>query len=175
MRVFERYGEWKCSEPDIDQWILRPDWWLGAADQADKWSVSQSRDISIHWAEPSSVKTDNYTHSFLLRLVRESCGEIYYWIGRYFCIIFSLLFHQQDIFEESFVWKSNLGFQISTVSIVQWWWGFRMRSQRLWTANINMRIIESRLKCDKNESSWTFNQRLVSAKRILMFNPQSQL
>ena len=106
---------------------------------------------------------------------RESCGEIYYWIGRYFCIIFSLLFHQQDIFEESFVWKSNLGFQISTVSIVQWWWGFRMRSQRLWTANINMRIIESRLKCDKNESSWTFNQRLVSAKRILMFNPQSQL
>ena len=48
VRVFERYGQWKCSEPDIDQWILRPDWWLGAADQADKWSVSQSRDISIH-------------------------------------------------------------------------------------------------------------------------------
>ena len=32
---------------------------------------------------------------------------------------------------------------------------------------INMKIIESLLKYDKNESSWTFNQRLVSAKQIL--------
>ena len=33
-------------------------------------------------------------------------------------------------------------------------------------ANIKLKIIESHLKIDKNESSWTFNQRLVSAKRI---------
>ena len=166
--------------------------WLGAGltrlinDQCPRAEILAYRDTP-------RVKTDNYTHSFLLTCEeRESCCKIYYWIGRYLCIIFSLLFPRQDIFEESFVWKSNLGLMNKslkfihklykpvsslwrnhhlilafkfplTVSIVQWWWGFRMRSQRLWTANTNMRIIESRPKCDKNESSWTFNLRLVSA------------